>query len=95
MRKTLLILVIVMLSALGLTAVKAAPVQQSSYMPWLSPNYWCQEVVYSPWGECIYGFNVQLRDIIERPGNCQVTTNQQVERIKYCDSSEYFGYNLR
>lgn len=58
-------------------------------------GYYCKNVVYSEWGECIHLFNVQIRTILERPGNCNVTTRQQVEQIKFCDGLGWFADSIK
>lgn len=77
---------------LGATAVKAdSQIIKSDGTPvYLLVANQCKEVVYSDWSPCMLNFNMQLRTIISHQDGCMLSTKQQVETLRYCDSLNYF-----
>lgn len=73
----------------------AAVINYSSGAPlYLISANQCKSVVYSDWGACMPNFNLQVRNIISSSNlGCSWTTKQQLERIRYCDSKDYFSIN--
>ena len=63
---------------------------------WLLPGYNCSvdQVAYTEWSECNRLFGVQTRQLVVLGNGCHPTVGQQIETMRLCDGSDYFGYSV-
>jgi hypothetical protein len=79
-----------LLFGLGQEAKAVVVVNSSTPLFIITANQ-CINVTYSDWSPCYTGFNIQIRQIVEVSNpSCAWSTSQQVERLRSCDSREFF-----